>query len=109
MSKNSAIEIILRVRPHKNIYKGFSNYYLTQALTNKKIVLNSIFRRINKQVTLTTNNRKDRSISTNCSTWTPNNKKYSIKSPKTLLTQQLRVLMEPSSLTVKLEVVKPSQ
>ncbi len=25
MSKNSAIDIILRVRPHKNVYKGFSN------------------------------------------------------------------------------------
>lgn len=26
MSKNAAIEIILRVRPHKEVYKGFSNF-----------------------------------------------------------------------------------
>jgi len=28
MSKNSAIEIILRVRPHKNTFKGFSTLTL---------------------------------------------------------------------------------
>lgn len=30
MSKNSAIDIILRVRPHKNVYKGFSTIDFTQ-------------------------------------------------------------------------------
>ena len=36
MSKNSAIDIILRVRPHKNVYKGFSTIRLIQMSTNNK-------------------------------------------------------------------------
>lgn len=41
MSKNSAIDIILRVRPHKNVYKGFSTISSIQASTNNNVAVNS--------------------------------------------------------------------
>ncbi len=79
MSKNSAIEIILRVRPHKNTFKGFSTSLIIKPSTRSKVVLNFSSPKMRKKDILITNNKNDPFSLIRFSIWTPNKKKSSTK------------------------------
>ena len=69
MSKNSAIDIILRVRPHKNVYSGFSTLASMQTSTRKTGEQNSIFPRKPKRDISIIRKRNDCSHSTRSLVW----------------------------------------
>ena len=79
MSKNSAIEIILRVRPNKNTYKGFSTYLVIQPSTKSKTVLNFTSLSKRRRDTLITKNKNGHFNSIKFSIWTQNRRKSLIK------------------------------
>jgi hypothetical protein len=79
MSKNSAIEIILRVRPNKNTYKGFSIYLVTQQSIKSKTALNFSSLSNRKRDTLITKNKNGHFNSIKFSIWTPNKRRCLIK------------------------------
>lgn len=93
MSKNSAIDIILRVRPHKNVYKGFSILIITQVWTRRRGRLPSSFQRTRSRVISITNKRNGCSNSTRLLGWRLARNRSSIRLPKMLLILLWRVLM----------------
>ena len=109
MSKNSAIEIILRVRPHKNVYKDFSNNTSMQRSTGKRTELNFSYLRKARMDILTINKKNDPSSLTRFLTSTPGKRKSLIKWPKMSLILPSKASTGPFSRMGRLEAVKLSR
>ena len=93
MSKNSAIDIILRVRPHKNVYKGFSILIVTQVWTKRSERLLSSSQRTRSRVISITNKRNGCSNSTRLLECRLDRNRFLIRLLKMLLILLWRVLM----------------
>lgn len=109
MSKNAAIEIVLRVRPHKNVYPGFSTQSITQVWIKRNARPLSSSLRIKMRGTSIIRMKRECLSSTKCLIWTPNKRKFSIKLPRMSWIPLCKVLTAPYLPMVKLVVVKLSR